>query len=476
MRNAARITKLPAAAIAVAIATLGLQGHPSAAAAQPLTPKSVPVQVALAEAMAESEDWDEAIRRWIDILYYFGPSDTDARAHFEIGRLLLRRGRSDLAAAQWEKTVRLYPESGYAAMARQALQALGKEPPTASPEPASPLVTAETPEDERQFVVAEADLTAGLLEFAIRDYLKVPNLYPASARAPQARFQAGLCQALLGQPERALAQWRRVQEDYPTAPEAGKAAGAAAAWQALLKATGTPAAPAANGQWQRFAAFDREPDRGLSYAEDLYGNGVLDYALQEYAKVLCGIYTPKGEDNPHRAYARYRMGVCAYELGGPEAAARQWQRLVAESPGSPWRGPAEEALAALHGDGLDVTALGLAPVLPADLSTSRQSRHALAEQLLDCGLPLIASKEYLKVIHVVSAGRPNPSQPEAWYQLGVCHQQRGREDLARTAWQAAIDRFPDSPWAARARAAQARADELGGVLAQPYQPPEGAVQ
>jgi TolA-binding protein len=473
MSNAANIIRLSAAAVAVI--ALGLLGRP-AMAAQPLTPKSVPVQVTLAEAMAQNEDWDEAIRRWIDILYYFGPSDTDARAHFEIGRLLLRRGRSDLAAAQWEKAIQLYSESDYAVQVRAALQALGREPPARPSEPVAPPVTAQTPEDERQFVVAEADLTAGLLEFAIRDYLKVPNLYPASARAPQARFQAGLCQALLGRPERALAQWRRVQEDYPAAPEAGKAAGAAAAWQALLKAAGTPPAPAANGGWQRFTAFDREPDRGLSYAEDLYDNGVLDYALQEYAKVLCGIYTPKGEQNPHRAYARYRMGVCAYELGHPEAAARQWQRLLAESPASPWRARADEALAALRGEGLDVTALGLAPALPEDLSSSRQSRQALAEQLLDCELPLIASKEYLKVIYVVSAGRPNPSQAEAWYQLGVCHQQLGQADLARTAWQTAVERFPDGPWAARARAAQARADELGGVLAQPYRPPEESVQ
>jgi tetratricopeptide (TPR) repeat protein len=223
------MTNWRVAVLALAAIAIGLQGQTRAVAGQLLTPKSVPVQVKLAEAMAENEDWDEAIRRWIDIRYYFGPSDADARAHFEIGGLLLRRGRSDLAAAQWEKTVRLHPESEYTDRAREALRFLGKEPPSGPFEVAPPPVTQDTPEDERQFVVAEADLDVGLLEFAIRDYLKVPNLYPASARAPQARFQAGICQALLGQPERAIAQWRRLQTDYPRAAEAEKAAGAIAA-------------------------------------------------------------------------------------------------------------------------------------------------------------------------------------------------------------------------------------------------------
>jgi len=451
-------------------------GAVPATAGEALTPKSVPVQVKLAEAMAENEDWAEAIRRWIDILYYFGPSDADAHAHFEIGRLLLRRGRSDLAAGQWEKTVRLHPESEYSDRAREALRLLGKEPASGPFEVASPPVTKDTPEDERQFVVAEADLAVGLLEFAIRDYLKVPNLYPASARAPQARFQAGVCQALLGQPERAIAQWRRLQTDYPSSAGAEKAAGAVAAWEAVLKVARTEQTPTTGGEWQRFAAFDAKPDRGLSYAEDLHENGLLDYALQEYAKVLCDVYTPKGEGNPHRAYSRYRMGVCAYDLGRPDAAVRQWQRLIAEAPESPWSSRAGRAMSVLRARGLDVTSLGIAPALPDDLSSSLVSRHVLAEQLLDCGLPLIASKEYLKVIHVVTAGRPNPLQAEATYKLGICHQRLGRLELAKTAWQHTVDQFSDSPSAERARLALARADELGNTLATPYDPGEGLMR
>jgi len=476
MTSATGMTNWRVIVLALAVIAIGLQGQTRAIAGQLLTPKSVPVQVKLAEAMAENEDWDEAIRRWIDILHYFGPSDADARAHFEIGRLLLRRGRPDLAAAQWEKTVRLQPQSDYAVKAGEALRALGKEPPSGPFEPVSPVVTKDTPEDERQFIVAEADLAVGLLEFAIRDYLKVPNLYPASPRAPQARFQAGICQSLLGKPELAIAQWRRLQTDYPGSAETEKAAGATAAWEALLKAVGAEQAPTTGGGWQRFTAFDTEPDRGLSYAEDLYENGILDYALQEYAKVLCDVYTPKGEGNPHRPYSRYRMGVCAYELGNPTAAVRQWQRLIAEPPESPWSTRAGRMLAVLRLEGLEVASLGMAPALPDDLSSSPASRYALAEQLLDCGLPLIASKEYLKVIHVVTAGRPNPLQAEATYKLGVCHQRLGRLDLAKAAWQRTVDQFPDSPSAERGRLALARADGCGEMLAVPHDPAQGPRQ
>jgi len=476
MSNVPGMTSWRMVVVVLAAVALGLQDAPRATAGAPLTPKSVAVQANLAEAMAENQDWDEAIRRWIDILYYFGPSDADARAHFEIGGLLLLRGRSDLAAAQWEKTVRFQPQSDYAVKAGEALRGLGKEPPSGPFEPVSPLVTKDMPEDERQFVVAEADLAVGLLEFAIRDYLKVPNLYPASTRAPQARFQAGICQSLLGRPARAITQWRRVQKDYPTSPEAEKAAGAIAAWEAVLKAAGTQQAPATGGAWQRFSVFDTEPNRGLSYAEDLHDNGILDYALQEYAKVLCGVYAPKGEDNPHRAYARYRMGVCAYELGNQNAAVRQWRRLIAEGPDSPWSSRAGRALSVLHAEDLDVASLGMAPALPDDLSSSALSRFALAEQLLDCGLPLIASKEYLKVIHVVTAGRPNPLQAEATYKLGVCHQRLGRLGLAKTAWQHTGDKFPDSPSAERARLALAREDGFAEMLAVPYDPAEGPRQ
>jgi TolA-binding protein len=465
MRNAVATSSVGVCIFAVAL--LGLQAPARAAAGQALTPKSVPVQVKLAEAMAEDGDPDEAIRRWIDVLYYFGPSDADARATFEIGGLLLRKGRSDLAAAQWEKTIRLHPETKYADRARDALRSVGKVPPSGPFEVAPPPVTKDAPEDERQFVVAEADLAVGLLEFAIRDYLKVPNLYPASVRAPQARFQAGICQSLLGQPERAIAQWQRLQTDYPRAAEADKAAGAIAAWEEALKATGGQHAPATGKERQRFTAFQTEPDRGLSYAEDLYENGILDYALQEYAKVLCDVYTPKGEGNPHRAYSRYRMGACAYELGNSSGAARQWQRLIAEAPASPWSDRAGQALSVLGAEGLDVTSLGMAPALPGDLSSSLVSRHALAEQLLDCGLPLIASKEYLKVIHVVTAGRPNQLQAEAMYQLGVCQQRLGRLALAKATWQHGADQFPDSPWAERARAALARVGEMRALLGAP---------
>lgn len=463
MRRALQTTKL--LVIMLVVAAWGGKGYTGVSAEPPLTPKSVPVQVRLAEAMTEHEDWEEAIRRWIDVLYYFGPSESDARAHFEIGSLLLRRGRSDLAASQWEKLIHLYPESEPAARARDALRALGKEPPSGPFEAEAPLVGRDTPEAERQFLVAETDFALGLLEFAIRDYLKVPNLYPESPLAPRARFQVGLCQSLLGQPELALLQWQRVRADYPEAPEAKQAAGAIAAWEAVLALLPAGKRSASATPRPRFSRFGSEPERGLSYAEDMYENGIVDYALQEYAKVVCEIYTPKGEENPEQAYARFWMGVCAYQLGNPAAAARQWQRLLLEAPESFWSREAKRALSLLRAEGWKPELLGSAPALPQDLSVALVARAALADQLLDCGLPLIASKEYLKVIYVLTAGRPNPRQAEAMYQLGVCHQRLGQRELAKRTWQEATQKFPETPWAKRAQDSLARLEEVESLFA-----------
>lgn len=178
-----------------------------------LTPKSIPVQIRLAEEMAANEDWDEATRRWIQILYYFGPSDQEARGDFELGALGLHRGRSDLAVAQWNKVVTRYPESEWAERARKGLALLGKEGPEPPETPPPPYVIEGTPPDERQFLVPTEDMAHGLHVFAIRDFLKITNLYPTSDRAAEARFRVGTSQALLGQPERAMRQWDRVIQD-----------------------------------------------------------------------------------------------------------------------------------------------------------------------------------------------------------------------------------------------------------------------
>lgn len=62
--------------VVVALTALPVTGiRVSRADAAGLTPKSVPVQVRLAEEMAANEDWDETVRRWIEVLHYFGPSD-----------------------------------------------------------------------------------------------------------------------------------------------------------------------------------------------------------------------------------------------------------------------------------------------------------------------------------------------------------------------------------------------------------------
>ncbi len=436
-------------------------------------PKSVPVQMRLAREMAANEDWDEAIRRWNKILYEFGPSDQEAQGEFQIGAIALRRGRADIAASHWERVVQRYPKSAWAARARQGLRLLGRKP-AAAPKKVEPYVTADTPHDERQFRLSMGDLASGLTVFAIRDFLKVPNLYPDSPRAAEARFRIGTCQAMLGHPERAIAQWRRVRAEYPDSPWAKQAQAGINAWEAILRTAGfygllEPVSPL-DEDWHPFRSWSTEPDRGLSYAEDLYENGIYTYALQEYTKVLCDIYTPKGAENPHRAYARYRMGVCAYRLGHPDAAARQWRRLLLDYPDSPWAARGRAALADLAAAGELSSRGGVpAPPLPDKLPSGLVKRFNIANQLVDCEEPLVASKEYLKVMYVLTAGKPNPFQAEASYRLGECQRLRGRPELAVRAWENTEKQYSGTPWAKKARTAieQLRAREKTLTVSHP---------
>ncbi len=461
-------TRRASVLVGALVALSGLCSRVDAAAKK--GPKSVPVQIGLAEEMAANEDWDEAMRRWVQILYYFGPSDQEARAEFEIGAIALRRGWSGVAVSQWEKTIQRHPGNEWAERARAALKAIGREPPPKPPAPTEPYITANTPPAERQLLIGEGDRAVRLYTFGVRDHLKVPNSYPNAPHAPKARFRAGVCQASLGHPERAVQQWQRLVEDYPDSPEAQKARASIAAWQAVLKTCGMYAAaapiPQSEREWRPFRGYDTGPDQGLSYAEDLFENGIYTYALQEYTKVLLDLYTPKGGDNPHKAYARYRMGVCAYRLGERDAAARQWHRLVADFPDSPWADRANRALAAVAiTDPFSSDSGRPAPAVPADLPSQLVKRFHLANQLVDSGLPLIASKEYLKVMVLLTAGKPNPFQAEACYKLGVTQHLRGRPDLALATWQRAIEEYPDTPWAEKAEEAISRALQREAVLA-----------
>lgn len=243
-----------------------------------------------------------------------------------------------------------------------------------------------------------------------------------------------------------------------------------AGWLALLDTAeerrADPAEALVDAGWRPFRRYGTEPDRGLSYAEDLYENRIFEYALQEYVKVLCDIYPAGSAGNPHKPYARYRMGVCAYRLGNAVVAARQWRRLLADYPESRWAESAKQALAALEkSDILPSEAMEPAQPVPAQLPTSLEQRYHLAEQLFDCGLPLVASKEYLKILHVVTPGRPNPYQPEAAYKVGRCHHLMGNEGLAIEVWRQAADDYPETEWGRRAREAAEAAQTREAVLA-----------
>jgi hypothetical protein len=167
------------------------------------------------------------------------------------------------------------------------------------------------------------------------------------------------------------------------------------------------------------------------------------------------------------------MGVCAYRLGDRDVAARQWRSLLADFPDSPWADRANRALAAVGvTDPFSSDSGRPAPAVPANLPSELVKRFHLANQLLDCGLPLVASKEYLKVMVLLTAGKPNPFQAEACFKLGMTQHLRGRPDLALATWGRVMDEYPDSAWAEKAETAISQALQREAALGESASPRE----
>jgi len=418
---------------------------------KPLTSKSVPVQMKLAFAMETTADWEEAARRWIDIMYYFGPSEEDTRSEFEIAAIALRMGKCDIATRLFNDIATDYPDTEWGKTSSDILAILkdnSAECCIALPSH----ISADIPEDERQFLCAQADAAAGLYDFAIRDHLKVTNLFPLSARAPESRLKIGDYQLFRGKPELAISQWQRVIIDYPDSAQASQAKANISRLHKLFSLCKLEfMSDEMKSAWEPIRQHNNDINQGLSYAEDLFENEVYAYSLQEYAKVLCDIYTKGKMPNPYKAYARYRIGVCAYKLGYPTGALRQWRRLEIEHPDSTWVIAAKETIALLP----DLQeAVDPAPALPPQLNNGLLKRMALADQLISCEMPLVASKEYMKVIDVITAGKPNPFQAEALYKLGDCQRKLDLPAQALASWQQVIDNYPQSPWAESAQQAR----------------------
>ncbi len=356
------------------------------------------------------------------------------------------------------------------------------------------IIQADVPKGSRRnLAVAEDLLACEQFSLALTDYNKVYTLDLPNHYIDLAMWRAGECAWLMGNRAAAVDVWTFAASAYtgqPWADDAGRLVRLAATEQKVIEDKALP-----EGCVQILK--DEMPtigegafwwQRGLGNAWWDFRSRLLAGALKECFKVLHLHYTaPKDKQFRRKlaAEARYFAGIYCAWLGQPEAACQQWRKLARY--GDEWRAKAHAALAELKaelkkmGRGDLAASLSLDhsppkaaaindPAVPADIDGDlRIARlviddnasdkkfsarwHHIALEIFLCRQFRLALHEFTKVISAVNVkdeGK-NPFQAEALYFMGACLEQIGNLKRAKARWQQVIERYPDSPWAARAK-------------------------
>jgi len=410
---------------------------PEAVPYEPMLALSVPrdavgLQVRLAQLLRDSGATPQAVRRYWSALCLFGPSAHDGRILTELGDLLWAEGRHEQAAAVWQRAaaelprpepnefaggsaelnepiegVDLLGDREWAARAscRLAVNGLATRSRTTWLEPTE----SDPPKDgKRHLALADSLMAAGYPELAVKDYLKVCTLNYPSYYMPQA--EAGVTEA----------------------SEALECRAAPATLEMPL------------WQWR----YDTHWARGMTLGMRLFDHRQYLASFKEMLKLCAGEYGER-EDT---AEARYRAGVAALALGGRRAAARQWTICGLLHGESPWAAAASRGLAALPDGCRD--AVGDLPSEDRPGDSPAQVRLLIAEELFLSGLTASDETllEYLKML-TVAAPRGGGAGPtaQATCRVGECLLARGNLSGADEYLRATCERWPDSPWAGRAR-------------------------
>ncbi len=393
-------------------------------------------QVRLAQLLHEYGAEPSSVRRYLMAMEIFGPSAHDGRILCELGDNLLVAGDTEGARRMWSRALIVLPRptpnefTGPAAemgapvpnvdrqddeywrdLAAQRLAGNHMEPLTdkwwVTVEEADP------PKNGKRNGAVGRDLSVlGHRINAMRDYLKVVTLNHPSSYAEEA--EPGVA--------------RLMREEGLSGPLAAD----------------PPMPP-----WEQ--RFDTDPERGMSYGMRLWEAGVAENCYKEMVKLCSGEYGPSN----FTAEARYRAGVAGKAIGRPAAAARQWRICCELHPESPWAALARAAL-----ETLPAKALKSGPPLPeADEVAEGQPkvRLRIADELWESGFQAddMTLLEYLKVSTVAAppAGEGIPVSSKANFRVAECLRARGRPHQALVRYQEVVEKWPDTPWAARAREA-----------------------
>lgn len=421
---------------------------------------------------------DEARRRLLIVIHIGGPSHWDARARYELGRLALESGKPDIARHHWERVCREFPPEGpveydsrvlqvgkpieglerkpyehWISLAREGLASLPPERRTRAellpfPIRSEPLTVLESDppkSGKRWLTLGEDHYRAGDPRYAMRDSLKVGTLHHPSPYSADAEYNVGVFQAAMGRIDLAKEQWNRTISEYPGSAAARRAGRALQGVRDMCTRV-VPSLPEMPS-WQE--RFDTHPLRTMTYGMRLYHHGLPLYAFKEMLKVIHS----EAEGTDLAARARYCAGVACMALEWPDAAARQWVLCQRHYRESSWVSKATEALGDLPPS---AAPREIAPSrAPEPAKGPAQLHFAIAEEFLAAALfdDDEVLLEYLKVITTAApADSESPILPNATYKAGLCLEETARPAFARGMYERVAARWPDTPFAGKARA------------------------
>ena len=457
---------------------------------QVAAPRDMPGwQAILAERLEASGNPQEALRRWLKVIYTFGPNHYTARALYESGRLALAAGRPAAAAWSWKTVIKDYPPVGPVEYDSPVLHAGGKQAPIEKQPYSHWIALARSgladlaqqdvpgrndPLDEDPVVrrlfpihVTEGDppkngkrelglglhlMIVGDYDFATRDFLKVVTLKYPSRYMPEADYLLGVCAMRRGRPDVAVRQWQRVLKAYP------QHAVAEDARRALARAgEATTAAPAtvvlAMPPWKD--SYDTHAHRAMTYGMRLFEHGLYLFCFKEMMKIQSGIY----RTHDMAAQLRYRAGVACCNLGNLPAAASEWRICSRIGKGTEWAALAEKQLRSRCKD-VPVPSAPRNPKAPAKGKGPKGGagkRFKLAEEFRRAGVTEQGQviMEYWKVLTVArppETPRTRPFLAMAELRLAECMRQAGLEQQAEDRLRDVVEHFSGTPAAKKAAA------------------------